>query len=168
VQLDGVLVGPESLLGAAGEALPLIEAVVDEAILAMGGDALGAMQVLLDATVEYTRTREQFGQPISKFQALQHRMAEMYLKVEETRSLLYNAAIQLDEGSAESAAACAALKVKLSEAGKYVSQQAVQLHGGIGMTDELIVGHHFKRLMLLAKLYGDENYYLQRYVQLQE
>jgi alkylation response protein AidB-like acyl-CoA dehydrogenase len=167
VQLDGVLVGAQCLLGSAGEALSVIEAVVDEAILAMGGDAVGAMQVLLDATVEYTRTREQFGQPISKFQALQHRMAEMYLKIEETRSLLYNAAIQLDEGSEESAGACAALKVKLAEAGKFVSQEAVQLHGGIGMTDELIVGHHFKRLMLLAKLYGDESYYLQRYVQLQ-
>ena len=166
LQFDGVLVPPDAMLGVEGEALPLLESVIDEAILAMGGEALGAMQVLLDATVQYTGTREQFGQPIGKFQALQHRMADMYLKVEETRSLLYDAAIQLQEGG-ESARACAALKVKLAEAGKFVSQEAVQLHGGIGMTDELIVGHHFKRLLLLSKLYGDGDYYLQRYIELQ-
>jgi alkylation response protein AidB-like acyl-CoA dehydrogenase len=90
-------------------------------------------------------------------------MADMYLKVEETRSLLLNAAIQLDEGSAEAPAACAALKVKVAEAGKFVSQEAVHLHGGIGMTDELSLGHHFNRLMLLGKLYGDESYYVQKY-----
>jgi alkylation response protein AidB-like acyl-CoA dehydrogenase len=163
VRLDDVLVDVDCLLGDVDQALPLMAAVIDSAIVALGAEALGSMQVLLDSTVEYTRTRQQFGQAISKFQALQHRMADMYLKVEETRSLLLNAAIQLDEGSAEAPAACAALKVKVAEAGKFVSQQAVQLHGGIGMTDELSVGHHFKRLMLLGKLYGDESYYLQKY-----
>lgn len=166
LRFDSVALGGDCLLGSAGEAYPLVEAVVDESIVAMGGEALGAMEVLLDKTVEYARTRKQFGQPIGKFQALQHRMADMYLKVEETRSLLFNAAIQLQEDSQDSAAACAALKVKLCEAGKFVSQQAVQLHGGIGMTDELVVGHHFKRLMLLSKLYGDEAHFLQRYTDL--
>jgi alkylation response protein AidB-like acyl-CoA dehydrogenase len=85
--------------------------------------------------------------------------------VEEVRALLYNAAIQLDEAG-DSAAACAGLKVKIGEASRFVSQQAVQLHGGIGMTDELIVGHHYKRLLLLSKLFGDEDYYLQRYMNL--
>ena len=166
LRLDNVRVGTDCLLGSLGDALPLVEKVIDESIIAIGAEALGAMQSLLDATVEYTKTREQFGQPISKFQALQHRMADMYLRVEETRSLLFNAAIQLDEGNAEAAAACAALKVKVSEAGKFVAQQAVQLHGGIGMTDELIVGHHYKRLMMLAKLYGDESWYLQKFADL--
>jgi alkylation response protein AidB-like acyl-CoA dehydrogenase len=166
VSLDAVQLDANSLLGEAGQAMSLIELVIDETIVAMGGEALGAMQALLDTTVEYTRTREQFGQPIGKFQALQHRMADMYLKVEELRSLLYNAAIAVSEGSVEAGQACAALKVKLAEAGKFVSQEAVQLHGGIGMTDELVVGHHFKRLMLLAKLYGDEDWYLQRYIEL--
>lgn len=166
VTLNGVLLQPQCLLGEVAGAGALIEAVVDESIIAMGGEALGAVQVLLDATVEYARTREQFGQSISKFQALQHRMVDMYLKVEELRSLLYNAAIAVSEGSAEAGQACAALKVKISQAGRFVSQQAVQLHGGIGMTDELSVGHHFKRLMLLSKLYGDEDYYLQRYMDL--
>ena len=164
--LKDVSVADDCLLGAAGEGLGIMEAVIDDSILAMGAEALGAMQALLDATVEYTRTREQFGQPISKFQALQHRMADMYLKVEELRSLLYNAAIALDENDGGAAAACAALKVKLAEAGRHLSYEAVQLHGGIGMTDELIVGHHFKRLLLLAKLYGDEPYYLRRYMAL--
>lgn len=166
VQLDSVLVRADQILGEVDRGLPLMEAVLDTAIVALGGEAVGAMQALLDETVEYTKTREQFGQPISKFQALQHRMADMYLKVEETRSLLLNAAIQLDEGNSESAAACAALKVKVSEAGRFVAQQAVQLHGGIGMTDELSVGHHYKRLMVLAKLYGDEAWHLQRFANL--
>lgn len=166
VSLDAVQLDSHSLLGEVGQAMSLIELVIDETIIAMGGEALGAMQALLDTTVEYTRTREQFGQPIGKFQALQHRMADMYLKVEELRSLLYSAAIAVSEGSAEAGQACAALKVKLAEAGRFVSQEAVQLHGGIGMTDELVVGHHFKRLLLLSKLYGDEDWYLQRYIAL--
>jgi alkylation response protein AidB-like acyl-CoA dehydrogenase len=163
VNLDSVLVGADQVLGDVGQGLSLMESVIDTTIVALGAEAVGSMQALLDATVEYTRTREQFGQPISKFQALQHRMADMYLKLEETRSLLLNAAIQLDEGGSESGSACAALKVKVSEAGRYVAQQAIQLHGGIGMTDELSVGHHYKRLMILSKLYGDEAFYLQKY-----
>ena len=163
VNLHDVRLDDARVLGEVGGGLPLIEAAIDTAIVALGAEALGSMQALLEATVEYTKTREQFGQPISKFQALQHRMADMYLKVEETRSLLLNAAIALDDGSDEATAACAALKVKVSEAGRYVAQQAVQLHGGIGMTDELCVGHHYKRLMILAKLYGDEAWYLQKY-----
>ncbi|MGB1141392.1 MAG: acyl-CoA dehydrogenase family protein [Halioglobus sp.] len=154
------------LLGGAGQGIDLLQRAIDRAIIFIGGEALGAMTCLLEATVEYTKTREQFGQPISKFQVLQHRMADMYMKVEETRSLLLNAAIQLDEGNPEAPAACAALKVKVADAGRHVSQEAVQLHGGIGMTDELIVGHHYKRLLLLGKLYGDEEYYLQRYASL--
>ncbi len=164
LHFDGVDLDADSVLGAEGEGAALLERVLDTAIVAMGAEALGAMQALLDATVEYTRTREQFGQPISRFQVLQHRMADMYLKVEETRSLLLNAAIAVDQDSPGRAAACAALKVKLAEAGRHVSQEAVQLHGGIGMTDELAVGHHYKRLMLLGRLYGDENHYLQKYV----
>lgn len=164
---DSVILPATSLLGGVGTALVTIDSALDTAIVALGAESLGAMQVLLDTTVEYCKTREQFGQPIGKFQALQHRMAEMYLKLEETRSLLFNAAIALDQGSPEAASACAGLKVKLAEAGRFISHESVQLHGGIGMTDELIVGHLFKRLLLLAKLYGDEDYYLDRYVRLQ-
>ncbi len=166
IAFDNVALAGDALLGRAGQGVSLMEQVIDESIVAMSAEALGAMQVLLDDTVEYTRTREQFGQPIGKFQALQHRMADMYMKVEELRSLLYNAVIAMVEGSAETPAACSALKVKLAEASRFVSQQAIQLHGGIGMTDELAVSHYFKRLHLLARLYGDEDYYLQRYMAL--
>ncbi|MFV8783149.1 acyl-CoA dehydrogenase family protein [Microbulbifer sp. SA54] len=166
VHFDQVALAPEQLLGVAGEANSYIDQVLARTMVAMGAEALGAMQVLLDTTVEYTRTREQFGQPIGKFQALQHRMADMHLKIEETRSLLLNAAILLDEGSEEAVAACLALKVKFAETGRLVSQEAVQLHGGIGMTDELSVGHYFKRLMLLGLLYGDEDHCLERYMAL--
>lgn len=167
IRFDSVQLGGDCLVGEIGAAQAGIDAALDRALVAIGADALGAMQVLLGVTVEYCKTREQFGQPIGKFQALQHRMADMYLKLEESRSLLYNAAIQLDEGSADAPAACSALKVKLAEAGRAISYESVQLHGGMGMTDELIVGHLFKRLLLLSKLYGDEHYYLDRYLQLQ-
>lgn len=166
ITFDAVAVPASQLLGAPGAGVDLMQAAIDQAIIAIGAEALGSMQTLLDTTVEYTRTRQQFGQPLSKFQALQHRMADMYLKVEETRSLLLNAAIALQEGSAEAAAACAGLKVKVADAGRLVSQEAVQLHGGIGMTDELSVGHHYKRLLLLSKLFGDEQYYLHRFAAL--
>ncbi|MCA0900538.1 acyl-CoA dehydrogenase family protein [Microbulbifer agarilyticus] len=163
VHFTRVELGTEQLLGKQGLGEAYIDTVLQKTIVAMGGEALGSMQVLLDATVEYTKTREQFGQPIGKFQALQHRMADMFLKMEETRSLLLHAAILVDEGSDQAGKACAALKVKIAEAGRSISQEAIQLHGGIGMTDELNVGHHFKRLLLLAMLYGDEQYHLEKY-----
>ncbi len=166
LRFSNVAVGAESILGEEGSGRDLLERVLNESIVAIAGEALGAMQQLLDATVEYTKTREQFGQPISKFQVLQHRMVDMYLRLEETRSLLFDAAIQVDTRSDAAAKACAALKVKVCEAGRFVSQQAVQLHGGIGMTDELAVGHFLKRLQVLATLYGDEDYYLEKYVAL--
>ena len=166
LQLAAVAVPKESCLADGDKAVAAVESVLDRAIIALGAESVGAMQVLLDTTVEYSKTREQFGQPIGKFQALQHRMADMYLKLEETRSLLYNAAILLEEGDAAAPAACAALKVKLGEAGRFISHEAVQVHGGIGMTDEMIVSHLFKRLLLLAKLYGDDAYHLDRYLRL--
>lgn len=166
IVLDGVRVGADALLGQPAATLEVLEATVNQAVVAMGADALGAMQSLLQETVQYTKTREQFGQPIGKFQALQHDMADMYIKVEETQSLLLNAAIALDEKSAEAPLACAALKAKFSEAGMCVAKQAVQLHGGIGMTDELIVGHHYKHLLLLSKLFGDADFWVRRYAEL--
>ncbi|MEM8496716.1 MAG: acyl-CoA dehydrogenase family protein [Pseudomonadota bacterium] len=163
VRFDNVEVNADCLLGERDNAYQIVEAQIDETIVAMGGEAVGTMQMLLDATVEYTKTREQFGQAISNFQVLQHRMVDMYLRLEETRSLLFDAAIQVDNKSHGAAKACAALKVKLCEAGRFVSQQALQLHGGIGMTDELSVSHYFKRLQVLALMFGDEDYYIEKY-----
>lgn len=166
VSFENVHVDQHALLGQRSGGLPVLQGAVDRAIVAMAAEGLGAMKSLLSETVNYTKTREQFGQPIGKFQVLQHDMADMYIRVEETQSLLLNAAIALDEGRDDAALACAALKAKLCEAGMFVAKQAIQLHGGIGMTDELIVGHHYKRLLLLSKLFGDEDFYVQRYVEL--
>jgi alkylation response protein AidB-like acyl-CoA dehydrogenase len=149
------------------DGLPALESLIDEALLAVSAQALGSMEALLEQTVDYTRTREQFGQPIGKFQALQHRMADMFLHCQSLRSLLLAAIIARDKSPREASRAASAVKVKLDEAGSYVSQQAVQLHGGIGMSDELAVGHHFKSLLLLNTLFGDGRHHLQRYLALQ-
>jgi alkylation response protein AidB-like acyl-CoA dehydrogenase len=164
IAFENVSVPAENLIGEPGAALKLVQHAVDGAIVAVGAEALGAMDALLEQTVEYTRTREQFGQPIGRFQALQHRMAEMYLACQSMRSLLYYAAILRKEGREDAGQAAAALKVKLGDAGRFVSQQAVQLHGGIGMTDELGVSHYFKRLLLLNTLFGDSEHHLKRYL----
>jgi alkylation response protein AidB-like acyl-CoA dehydrogenase len=148
------------------DAVSLLEDVVDRLAVVLAAQGLGNMQALLEMTVDYCKTREQFGQPIGKFQALQHRMADMYMQCESLRSLLYDAAIAHQEGRADRARTSSALKVKLGEAGRFVAHQAVQLHGGMGMTDELAVGHHFKSLLLLNTLFGDADYHLDRYVAL--
>jgi hypothetical protein len=166
LDFSGVTVGADALLGPLHDALPLIEDTAAHAIVAMGAEALGAMEALLEQTVAYSRNRVQFGQPIGSFQALQHRMADMYLQCQAMRSLVYHAAIARAEDRADAPRAASALKVKLGEAGRFVAQQAVQLHGGIGMTDELAVGHYFKRLMLLNTLFGDAEHHLQRYIEL--
>ncbi len=155
---------PATLLQA--DALATVEEVVDQVIPALGAQALGSMEALLEMTVEYTRTREQFGQPIGKFQVLQHRMADMYLHCQALRSLLYRAVLAHQEQAPDRAACSSALKVKLGESGRFVAQQAVQLHGGIGMSDELAVGHHFKSLLALNILFGDADYHLDRYIAL--
>ncbi|MGI9286092.1 MAG: acyl-CoA dehydrogenase family protein [Pseudomonadales bacterium] len=166
VSFNKVSIGSDALLGEPAAGRALMEDVIAEAIVAMGAEAVGAMDALLEQTVEYTTTREQFGQPIGRFQALQHRMAEMYLQCHSLRSLLYHAAITRAEKRPDSIKAASALKVKLGEAGRFVSQQALQLHGGMGMTDELAVGHYLKRLLLLNILFGDSEHHLKRYTQL--
>ncbi|MFM7783703.1 MAG: acyl-CoA dehydrogenase family protein [Gammaproteobacteria bacterium] len=166
LQLRDVCVDEEALLGPAGHALPLLDAAIARASVAMGAEALGAMEALLEQTVEYSKTRVQFGKPIGSFQALQHRMVEMYRHCQSMRSLLYHAAIAADEQRPDAQQAAAALKVKLCEAGRFVSREAVQIHGGIGMTDELAVSHYFRRLMLLNTLFGDGEHHLGRYLAL--
>jgi alkylation response protein AidB-like acyl-CoA dehydrogenase len=162
---DQVEVQAAAMVGESGQALALVEDVIAQAIVALGAEAVGAMDALLEQTVTYTKTREQFGQPIGKFQALQHRMADMYLQCQSLRSLLYYAAIARDEKRDDMLQAASGLKVKLEEAGRFVSQQAVQLHGGIGMTDELGISHYFKRLQLLNSLFGDGEHHLRRYLE---
>jgi pimeloyl-CoA dehydrogenase small subunit len=166
ISFDNVELPADALLGTIDEGLGLIERVTDEAIAAHTAEAAGAMKVLLDTTVEYTKTRKQFGVPIGKFQVLQHRMVDMFIQAEQTTSMALMVTLKLDESENERKKAASAAKVQLGKGGRFVGQQAVQLHGGMGMTDELNVGHYFKRLALLDTLYGNVDHHLKRYAAL--
>ncbi len=168
ISFDNVDLPAEALLGTVDEGLGLIERVTDEAIAAHTAEAAGAMKVLLDTTVEYTKTRKQFGVPIGKFQVLQHRMVDMFIQAEQTTSMALMVTLKLDECETERKKAASAAKVQLGKGGRFVGQQAVQLHGGMGMTDELNVGHYFKRLALLDTLYGNVDHHLKRYAALSD
>ena len=167
VGLAGVHVGGDDILGAVGGGLPLVERVVDDAIVAVAAEAVGAMDALIAATREYLKTRQQFGVPIGDFQVLQHRVVDMFMACELSRALTYRAAAwQADADARARARAASALKVQIGKAGKLVGQQAVQLHGAMGMTDELAVGHYFKRLAMIGALFGDAGHHLERFVAL--
>lgn len=164
IRLDRVRVGADALLGEAGCAFPVLERVVDEATVALCAEAVGAMDALYKTTVDYSKTRKQFGVAIGSFQALQHRMVDMFIHHEQAKSLLLMAAIRLgEEDPAERRKAASALKAYCGKAGRYVGQQAVQIHGGMGMTDELACGHYFKRLTAIDLVLGNEDFHLQRF-----
>ncbi len=164
VMLENVKVGRGALIGEQDKAFPLIEAVLDEATLAVGCEAVGGMEVLYKTTVDYSKQRVQFGQPIGKFQVLQHRMVDMFMEYEQSKSLMFMAAMRLDEGYGDAAKkAVSGFKVQVGKSARFVGQQAVQLHGGMGMTEELSVGHYFKRLTMIDTLFGNVDYHLRRY-----
>ncbi len=166
ITFENVEVPAANLIGEEGNGLPLIERVTDEAIAAHAAEACGAMKVLLDATVEYSKTRKQFGVPIGKFQVLQHRMVDMFMNYEQSQSVALMVTLKLDESETERRKAASAAKVQIGKAGRFVGQSAVQIHGGMGMTDELNVGHYFKRLTMLDTLYGNVDHHLKRYAAL--
>ncbi len=164
IMLDNVKVGADALIGTEGQGLAPLEKAVDHAIAALCAEAVGAMKVLLDTTVEYTKTREQFGQPISRFQVLRHRMADMMMEYEQAKSMALVAALKVDSDDAEERRkAISGAKVQIGKSGKFVGQQAVQLHGGMGMTDELSVGHYFKRLTMIDVLFGNVDHHLKQF-----
>ena len=142
--------------------------MVDEALVAFSAEAIGAMEILTNDTVEYAKTRKQFGTAIGKFQALQFRMVDMWLGHQQASSALYMAAQRQPEGGAAGKRSVSALKVVVSEAARFVGEQAIQIHGGMGTTDELRVGHYFKRLLCLEALLGGVDYHLDRYAMLME
>ncbi len=164
VTLDNVRVDGSAVLGNLDEGLASLEQIIDEGILAVGAEAVGCMEIAYKTTVEYCKTREQFGQPIGKFQVLQHRMVDMFMEYEQAKSMLYMAAIKLDEGYGQEARkAVSAFKVQVGKSGRFVGQNAVQLHGGMGMTEELAVGHYFKRLTVIDNLFGNVDFHLKRF-----
>jgi alkylation response protein AidB-like acyl-CoA dehydrogenase len=161
IVLDGVHVPSADSIGEPGRALPLIERIVQHAIAALAAEGVGLMQALLDTTVDYLKTRHQFGGPIGRFQALQHRAAEMLIALEQARSMALYAALMLDEpDDAERAKALSAVKVQIGQSARFIGQQAIQLHGGIGVTDEYVVGHWFKRLTVMESEFGDTDQHL--------
>jgi len=161
IALSGVRIGPEAVLGEPGAALPLIERVVDEAIAALCAEAVGAMAQMHDLTVEYLKTRRQFGREIGSFQILQHRAVDMLIALEQARSMaMFATMTAAEDDGAERRNAVSAAKVQIGRSGKFIGQQAIQLHGGIGMTIEYKVGHYFKRVTMIDTMFGDADHHL--------
>jgi alkylation response protein AidB-like acyl-CoA dehydrogenase len=154
-----VQVPAANLVGVQGEAYPLIEAIALEANLAVAAEAVGIMELLNSKTVEYTKAREQFGVAIGSFQALQHRMVDTFTAHEQTKSLLYRAVCAMTDAEEDATTAIHALKVMVDRAGKQVFGEAIQLHGGMGITDELDIGHYAKRLMMINTSFGNGDYH---------
>lgn len=163
ITLDNVRVGPEGVLGDPSGALPVVERVVDEAIAALCAEAVGVMDRMRELTVDYMKTRKQFGMPIGSFQVLQHRAADMVVMIEQARSMAFFATMMsAADDPAERGHAVSAAKVQIGRSGRFVGQQAIQLHGGVGMTQEYSVGHYFKRMTMIDTAFGDADHHLSR------
>jgi pimeloyl-CoA dehydrogenase small subunit len=164
IAFDNVQVGADAVIGKLDEGLPVLEEAIDRATVAVCAEAVGCMDALNAATHEYLKTRTQFGVPIGKFQVLQHRMVDMFTAAQEARSLVLMATLKIDDPDPtvrrKAASAC---KVQIGKSGKIVGQGAVQLHGGMGVTDELSVSHYFKRLTMIDSIFGNQQHHLTRY-----
>ena len=163
LSLANVKVGPEGVLGEPGSALALIERVADEAIAAMCAEAVGAMATMHELTVDYLKTRRQFGREIGSFQILQHRAVDMLIALEQARSMaMFATMMSTEEDVSERRNAVSAAKVQIGRSGKFIGQQAIQLHGGIGMTMEYKAGHYFKRVTMIDTMFGDADHQLRQ------
>ena len=166
--LDDVRVSDDALIGVLDEGLTIVEEVFDRARVGLCAEALGAMKVLNETTVEYAKVRKQFHKPIGKFQAIQHRLVEMLVVLEEAVSATYMAALRIDSKPEQRQKAVSAAKAKVGEAARFIGKNAVPIHGGIGMSDELNVGHYFKRLTMIDISLGDQSYHIGRYAGLSQ
>jgi alkylation response protein AidB-like acyl-CoA dehydrogenase len=164
-----VKVGADARVGDAGQGVALLERGLDHAVAAICAEMLGLGAFMLEATVDYTKQRQQFGVPIGSFQSLQHRMAEMFMEVELARSMAFMAAMTLQDGADDHTRrrTIAAAKVQVAKSVRFIGQGAIQLHGGIGMSEEYRVGHYFKHATLLERLFGGADYYLARFASVQ-
>ena len=164
IRFSGVNIPVDALIGKEGKALPLIETVVDYATALLCCEAVGAIKSANDATLEYLKTRRQFGVPIGSFQVLQHRMVDMMISYEQAKSMASLACVKIDSAdAAERKRVISAAKIKIADACRHVSQESVQLHGGMGMTEELKVSHTFRRLTTIAQTFGDADHHLDRF-----
>ena len=166
VTFENVKLAADALIGEEGGSCDLVIQVADEAAAAVCAEACGAMKVANDMTIDYTRQRKQFGVPISKFQVLQHRMADMFMEYEQSVSMSYLATLKLGEDTATRGKSVSAAKVRIGQAAKFIGQNAVQTFGGIGVTDEVAISHYFKRLTMLDTDFGDTAHHMRRHVAL--
>ena len=164
IRFDQVRVGPEALVGTLDSGLPTLEAALDAGTAATCAEAVGAMWCLHDMTLDYIKVRKQFGASIGSFQAIQHRMVNMYMKCQLAQSMALAGMAALDSSDpAARSRIVSAAKVQVGRAARHVGEEAIQLHGGIAMTDEYAAGHYFKHLTMLRLVFGDEDYHLRRY-----
>jgi alkylation response protein AidB-like acyl-CoA dehydrogenase len=166
IELASVRVGEDALIGEEGRGLELLRRAIGRGVLALSAEALGAMSVTSDMTLQYLRDRRQFGVPIGSFQALQHRMADVVIGIEQARSAVVNAASELDEDETSAGRSLAAAKYTTGRTGRLVAEEAIQMHGGNGMIWEVAVAHFAKRLVMIDHQLGDEDFHLQRFIAL--
>jgi alkylation response protein AidB-like acyl-CoA dehydrogenase len=166
LRLNGAVVPANAQLGELNEALPQVEQVVDEAVAALNAEALGILRRMLQETVSYTKQRRQFGRTLAEFQVLQHGMVDMFMAIENSQSALYLSTLELEQSPLRRATATAAVKVAIGSACRLVGQRAIQTHGGIGMADELALGHYFKRATVIEAEFGTANDHIVRYARL--
>jgi alkylation response protein AidB-like acyl-CoA dehydrogenase len=164
IQFSGAVVPGEALIGPEGDGLALLEEVVDYGTALLCAEAVGAIRYANEATLAYLKSRRQFGVPIGSFQALQHRMVDMLISYEQARSMACLACVKVDTADmAERRRIVSAAKIKIADACRHVSQEAVQLHGGMGMTEDLKISHTFRRLTVIAQAFGDVDHHLERF-----
>ncbi len=163
VKLDNVRVGAQQVLGTLDQGYELLLQIAIDGILAISAEAVGAMEVLYKDTVAYTSEREQFDHPLADFQVLQHRMVDMFMEYEQCKSLLYRATLEVVQNGADALRTVHALKHFVGKVGVMIGESAVQLHGGMGMTEELRIGHYFKRLLVIDAQFGNSDYHLQQF-----
>jgi alkylation response protein AidB-like acyl-CoA dehydrogenase len=160
---DKVVVTADDILGSVDQGFAALNAAINDGILAVAAEAVGAMEVLYKDTVAYTQERDQFGHPLADFQVLQHRMVEMFMETEQCKSLLYRATMEVASDGEDAQRCIHALKHLIGKAAFFVGENAVQTHGGMGVTEELRVGHYFKRLLVIEAQFGNTDYHLDRF-----
>jgi alkylation response protein AidB-like acyl-CoA dehydrogenase len=166
LELKDVKLPADALLGDGSDSLPAIEAVVDRAMAALGAEAVGIMQTLLDTTLEYTKIRKQFGRPLSANQVIRHRLADMAMQCDEARSMALRAALMVDAEPVARGRAASGAKAKIGKCARFVAEQSVQLHGAMGVTEELDIGLYFKRLLAFDTLFGGTAHHYRRHASL--
>jgi alkylation response protein AidB-like acyl-CoA dehydrogenase len=166
LDLKNVQLPADALLGDASDALPAIEAVVDRAMAALGAEAVGIMQTLLQTTLEYTKIRKQFGRPLSANQVIRHRLADMAMQCDEARSMALRAALMVNAEPVARSRAASGAKAKIGKCARFVAEQSVQLHGAMGVTEELDIGLYFKRLLAFDTLFGGSAHHYRRHAAL--